>query len=66
MPCREGPGDPAWRALTNGERAAVFFLAALTSEDSLYQKLYIGTAQAYVNGVYDAFTEVAESELMSL
>ena len=52
MPCREGPGDPAWLKLTNGERAMVFFLAAFMSDDSLDRKLYLGTAWGYANGVY--------------
>ncbi len=52
MPCREGPGDPAWLALTDGERAAVFMLSALLADDSLDRKLYIGTAIGYARGDY--------------
>jgi len=50
MPCREGPGDPEWLALTDGERAAVFVLAALLADDSLDRKLFMGTAVGYARG----------------
>jgi len=65
MLCREGPGESAWLSLSNGERAAVFLLAALQSDDTLYQILYTGAAQACVNGTYGAFDEVAKQELLS-
>ena len=52
MPCREGPGHPEWLALTNGERAAVFFISAAMADDSLDRRLYMGTALDYMRGVY--------------
>jgi|HubBroStandDraft_2_1064218.scaffolds.fasta_scaffold04383_2 hypothetical protein len=53
MPCREGPVDPEWLALTSGERAAVFFFAALLADDSLDRRFYLSDALAYASGTYE-------------